>query len=241
MPNDAAEARARGSMSFLGGYGYLILEGVALTVTLSLVSAVIAVTVGLIYATLTYEGGPGAVLLRSFCLAVMAVPEFITLLVLYFAGTLLLQKIFGSDFQLSPFWGGGFALGVAYATYFGELMRGALRDVNRGLVEAADALGLHHRQSFFLIRAPLAVRIAGPGALNLWVSLVKDTSIVSLIGVAELMRNSTVAARVTGASFEFYALAGCIYLAMTYCSNLFLGRRLSSRGELREPHRWMSI
>ncbi|WP_237143704.1 ABC transporter permease subunit [Phyllobacterium zundukense] len=216
------------------------MEGLVLTATLSVVSALLAGAIGLLYAMLTYEDGTIAYALRGVFLIVMAVPEFITLLVLYFAGTLLLQKVFGRDFELSPFWGGSFALGIAYATYFGELMRGALKSIDRGLLEAAAALGLQKRQSLALIRAPLAIRIAAPGALNLWVSLIKDTSIVSLIGFAELMRNTTVAARVTGAAFEFYALAGLIYLVMTYSSNWFLGRRLSSPG-LKEPHTWMSI
>lgn len=228
-------------MTMLHGYGELILQGALMSIALAMASALLAVVMGAVYAVATYRETTAGKVLNVGCLTLIAIPEFITLLLLYFAGTAILQKVFGPEFQLSPFLGGVIALGIAYFGYFGEVFRGALKNVPVGLIEAASSLGMRKLLLFLLVQAPIAIRIALPGSLNLWVSLVKDTSIVSLIGVTELMKNTTAAARVTGSPFVFYALAATLYFALTYASDHFLGHRLKRSEQTKDPHTWMSI
>lgn len=225
----------------LHGYGELILHGVLLTVALAIVSAILAIVAGVTYSVLTYQETPFGRFLHLACLTLIAMPEFITLLLLYFAGTALLQKVFGSEFQLSPFIGGTLALGLAYSGYFGEVFRGALKSVPTGLIEAALSLGMRKLPLFLKIQAPIATRLALSGSLNLWVSLVKDTSIVSLIGVSELMKNTTAAARVTGSPFIFYAFAAALYFILTYASDRYFGRLIHRNEQAKEPYKWISI
>ena len=122
------------------------------------------------------------------------------------------------------------ALGVVFAAYASEVLLGALRVLSRGSAEAARALGLSGWHRFRLVTLPELVRLALPGMSNLLVSLLKQTSLLAVLGYGELVRRAYVAGGSTHRPLVFFAAAAAIFLAMT--SLLALGlRRLRRRVE----------
>ena len=160
------------------------------------------------------------------------IPEFVILLICYFGLTALLYRTTGGSVNLSPFAGGVFALSVVFAAYSSESFRGAFLSVPRGQLEAARALAMRPRDIFLRIHLPQAWRLALPSLNNQWQSLLKDTSLVSVLGLEELMRKTDIAAQVTKEPFVFFLATAFIYLVFLNLSNpvfRFLERR-ASRG-----------
>ena len=155
-------------------------------------------------------------------------PELLTLLLVYFGGQVLLSRIASlvSDGQVevSAFVAGLVALGLVFSAYASEVFLGALRAINRGQYEAAYALGLRPPTVFRLVVLPQLVRLALPGLANLWLVLLKDTSLVSVIALNDLLRETSVAVRATKEPFLFYLVACLIYLAMSMVSSVGIAR-----------------
>jgi polar amino acid transport system permease protein len=110
----------------------------------------------------------------------------------------------------------------------------AFRAIPKGQYEAGDALGLHRGRTMVLIILPQLVRIALPGLVNLWMILLKDTSYVSIIGLADVLRQTGVAVKVTKEAFLFYTLACGIYLGLAIISSFGLRyiERWAKRSEI---------
>ncbi|MGL4755469.1 MAG: arginine ABC transporter permease ArtQ [Aeromonadaceae bacterium] len=129
--------------------------------------------------------------------------------------------------EMSPFWCGVIALALLFASYATQTLRAALKAVPKGQRQAAQALGLPAAHSFWRIVLPQAWRHALPGLGNQWLVLLKDTALVSLIGVDDLMRQSqlAVASPTSGhGPFTWYALAAAIYLVITLVTGWGLSR-----------------
>ena len=135
------------------------------------------------------------------------------------------RRLFGNE-------GGAFALSIVFASYASEMLRGAFLAVSRGQLEAAAALGLRPSQVLRRIHLPQAWRIALPSLNNQWQNLLKDTSLVSVLGLEELMRKASIGAQVTRQPFTFYIAAASAYLVFLGLSNpLFaLLERRANRG-----------
>ncbi len=126
------------------------------------------------------------------------------------------------------------ALGLVFAAYSSEVFLSAFRAIPDGQWEGAKALGLSHRRTLWLVILPQLLRISLPGLSNVWLNLLKDTALVSVIGLADIMRETGVAARVTREPFFFFGFACVLYLALTLVSAVGL-RRLelwTRRGEV---------
>ena len=124
------------------------------------------------------------------------------------------------------------ALALAYAAFIAEVFRAGIQSVDRGQVEAAKALGLGGWQRFRLIVLPQAVRTILPPLGNDFVALVKDSSLVSVLGVADITQLGKVYAAGSFRYFETYNVVAFLYLAMTLGLSLLLGaleRRLRAR------------
>ncbi|MCW9053331.1 MAG: ABC transporter permease subunit, partial [Motiliproteus sp.] len=124
------------------------------------------------------------------------------------------------------------ALSIAFGAYATEVFRGAIQEIPKGQREAAIALGMSRFQTFRRIILPQVWRLALPGLGNLFLVLLKDTALVSVIGLNELMRQTVVAVGNTKEPFTFYFAAAMVYLLMTSISMLglhFLEKR-ASRG-----------
>ncbi|WP_279464293.1 arginine ABC transporter permease ArtQ [Aeromonas veronii] len=154
---------------------------------------------------------------------IRGLPELLVVLFIYFGSTQVLFLITGEYVEFSPFACGVLALSLLFASYATQTLRAALNAVPSGQRLAALALGLSKSHIFFRIVLPQAWRHALPGLGNQWLVLLKDTALVSLIGVNEMMRQAQMASASTYEPFTWYAAAALIYLAISLVSEYGLG------------------
>ena len=157
---------------------------------------------------------------HAYTTAVRGVPELLVVLIVYFGASAVIGRVaglFGATgyFEPSPFIAGVAALSLTFGAYATEVLRGAFLAVPPGQTEAAYAIGLNRLQTFRHVLLPQVWRTALPGLGNLFLVLLKDTSLVSVVGLDELMRKSAIAVSYTREPFTFYFAAALIYLAMT--------------------------
>lgn len=154
---------------------------------------------------------------------IRGLPELLVVLFIYFGSTQVLFLLTGEYVEFSPFACGVLALSLLFASYATQTLRAALNTVPSGQRLAALALGLSKSHIFFRIVLPQAWRHALPGLGNQWLVLLKDTALVSLIGVNEMMRQAQMASASTYEPFTWYAAAALIYLAISLVSEYGLG------------------
>ncbi len=148
-------------------------------------------------------------------------PELLVLLIFYFGGAITLTRLvqlFDADVKyvdLPPFWAGSFAVSLIFGAYATETFRGAFLGVDKGQIEAARALGVSPFQTFVHVRIPQMWRLALPAFGNHWISLVKDTALISVVGLEEIMYTADIATTVTQQPFMMYLVVATIYLAFT--------------------------
>ncbi|HEX2147040.1 MAG TPA: ABC transporter permease subunit, partial [Pseudorhizobium sp.] len=165
-------------------------------------------------------------------------PELLTLFIVYYGLQLLIQAVFGwlgleQRIEINAFLAGMIALAVVFSSYSSEVLLSAFRAIPKGQYEAGDALGLRRSWTMLLVVLPQLIRIALPGLGNLWMILLKDTSYVSIIGLSDIVRQTSIAARVSKEAFFFYFLACLLYLVLAVLSSVGLSfiERWSRRGE----------
>jgi polar amino acid transport system permease protein len=165
------------------------------------------------------------------------VPELLTLLLIYYGSQILSQNINAAtglpfDINIAPFTAGVIGLSLVFGAYSSEVLLAALRGVERTQIEAARSFGMGPALVFRRVTAPQMLRIALPGLGNNWLVLLKDTSLVSVIALQDLLRTTQMAVESTRKPFQFYAAACAIYLAMTALSTFAIARaeRVSRRG-----------
>ncbi|KAF1067684.1 MAG: Histidine transport system permease protein HisQ [Pseudomonas citronellolis] len=204
----------------LHGFGPQLAAGTLMTLQLSLAAVCLGLLLGLLGAIAKTSRNPFLRLLGSiYTTLVRGVPETLWVLMIYF-GTVsslnLLGSLFGNDsLALSPFAAGTCALGLCFGAYATEVFRGALLAVPKGHREAGQALGLSAPRIFWRIVLPQVWRVALPGLGNLYLIMLKDTALVSLITLDEIMRKAQVASNATKEPFTFYMTAAFIYLGLT--------------------------
>ena len=166
-------------------------------------------------------------------------PELLTLFVIYYGGQALVQtawQAFGGGYlEIPPFLAGMVALGLVFAAFSSEVFLSAFKGIPEGQREGAFALGLTRFQTMRFVTLPQLVRLALPGLANLWLILLKDTALVSVIAVDDLMREVRVAAGSEREPFFFYAVACFLYLLLSIISSggIKAVERWSERGEAR--------
>ena len=154
-----------------------------------------------------------------FLLIIRGTPLMLQLLVVYFGPGLfvrwLVQQGFDVSFKWNRFVAAVVALAINYSAYFAEIYRGGIEAIPKGQYEAAKVLGYTSRQTFFHIIIPQVVKRIVPAMGNEVITLVKDTALVSVIGVSELLM---VAKERQGALFSFVPLfiAGVFYFLMNW-------------------------
>ena len=148
-------------------------------------------------------------------------PEILVILLLYFGSAIALTaiaQIFDPEIRfvdVPPFWAGTIAIALIVGSYATETFRGAFLGVNPGSIEAARALGMSPLQTFIYIRIPEMWRLALPPFGNHMLSLVKDTALISIIGLNETLFVAKQAITVTGKPFTMYIVVGIIYLGFS--------------------------
>ncbi len=223
-------------MHDLTAYSSQLLAGAFVTLRLAATCLILGLALGLAGATASLSPNAAIRLPIAWTARLLrGVPEFVILLVCYFGASQLLDRATHGAVEITPFEGGAFALSIVFAAYASEMLRGAFLAVPRGQLEAAAALGLRPLQVLRLVHLPQAWRIALPSLNNQWQNLVKDTSLVSVLGLEELMRKASIGAQVTHQPFTFYIAAALAYLVVLALSNpLFaLLERRANRGQVR--------
>ena len=155
---------------------------------------------------------------------VRGIPELLVIYLLFFGGSnavMGMAKLFGYHgyIELNAFVIGSVAVGVISGAYSTEVMRGAFLAVPRGQVDAAKSVGMSKLVIFRRILVPQVLRYALPGLGNVWQLTLKDTSLVMVTGLVEIMRQAHVASGSTYSPFTFYVTAALLYLMLTTASN----------------------
>jgi His/Glu/Gln/Arg/opine family amino acid ABC transporter permease subunit len=205
----------------LEGYGAQLMWGALMTIAV----AVCALALGLAMALMGALGEMSrhrGLRAGTLCLTALirGVPELLVLFGIYFGASALFSLIFGQDLQVNAFIAGVFALALIFAAYGAQTLRGAFLAIPPGQREAAQALSLSKWRTFSHILLPQAWRYALPGLGNLWLVLLKDSALVSLLGLSELMNKAQLAASNTHQPFKFYMTAAVIFLLLTTCSQI---------------------
>lgn len=211
----------------LHGFGPALLAGTWMTIQLALASLALGLVLGLLgalaktapYRVLRWLGDAYSTLVRG-------VPELLWVLLIYY-GSVGTVQAFGEmignpELELSPFAAGALALGLCFGSYATEVFRGALLSIPRGQREAGLALGLSRKRILWQLVLPQMWRVALPGLGNLFMILMKDTALVSVIGLNEVMRQAQTAVTVSKQPFTFFMVAAVIYLSLTVLSMLAL-------------------
>lgn len=219
------------------GWGAALLAGALMTIAVASTGFVVGGVIGVFVAWAKISGGRVLrVLADGYTTILRGIPELLVIYLFYFGGSALITaigKYFGAEgfIGLPGFLAGSLAVGVTSGAFHTEVFRGAFNSVNRGELEAATACGMSPWLKFRRIVAPLTLRHALPGLGNVW-QVVLKSALVSVTGVVELLRQAQIGAGSTGLPFDFFLIAGALYLAISTFSGLVLrfGERRLSRG-----------
>ncbi|WP_321341649.1 ABC transporter permease [Breoghania sp.] len=223
------------------GWGDQIFQGVLLTIALALATLPLGLLQGFLLALAKHSGDPNLNRAADIYTTIFrGLPELMTLFLVYYGVQIGLQALVGlfvKDFyiEINSFVSGMVALGVVFSSYASEVFLSAFKGIPQGQYEGGHALGLSNYQTMRLVIFPQLIRLALPGLSNLWLVLLKDTALVSVIGLSDLLRMSNVAARVSKEPFLFYGVACAIYLVLSLISSVGLTRieAWARRGEVK--------
>ncbi len=205
----------------LQGFGLLLLSGAVVTIQLAVTSLVIGMALGFLGAMAKLSD---VWILRKLATVYTAtmrgIPELLLVLFIYYGGSILLMAIlkkFGYNeyIGVNAFWSGVTALSIAFGAYATEILRMSIQEIPKGQNEAAQAIGMRPFQIFYRITLPQVWQIALPGLGNLFLVLLKDTALVSVIGLKDIMYQSIRATQSTQEPFTFYMAAAILYLGLT--------------------------
>ena len=155
---------------------------------------------------------------------IRGIPELLVIYLLFFGGSnaiMSLAKLFGyyGYIELNAFVIGSVAVGAISGAYSTEVMRGAFLAIPKGQIDAAKSVGMNKFLIFTRILIPQVLRYALPGLGNVWQLTLKDTALIMVTGLVEIMRQAHVAAGSTYSPFTFYITAAFLYLILTTASN----------------------
>lgn len=210
-------------------YQTQLLQGLMMTLGVALGSFVIGFLLAAILAPLALYGHPLVQkLIKAYVSLIRGLPELLIIFLIFYGGTVMLTSLAGGYIEVDALTAGIAALSIVAAAYLTEILRGALLGVPSGQWEAALALGFRRPRAFRLIVLPQMMARALPGLGNQWLVILKESALVSVVGLEELMRKSVVAAGATHEPLAFYLAAAALYVAITAVSTL-LFRAYQSR------------
>jgi polar amino acid transport system permease protein len=219
------------------GWGGNLLRGLAHSVEIALGAFGVGLLIGTGGAYGKLYGGPVTRdLLETYTTVVRAVPELVLILLLYYAGTDLINHALAAagyaPIDISGLAAGIGVLGFVQGAYATEVLRGAILAIPQGQIEAGRAYGMSPGLLMRRITLPAMLPFALPGLANLWLIATKDTALLAVVGFNELTQETRQAAGATKAYFTFFVAAGALYLLLTLCSSLIIGRieRWARRG-----------
>lgn len=213
-----------------GGWGDELATGVLVTVSLALATLPLGLAIGFAVALARQSSEKSLRLAAGIYTTIFrGLPELLTLFLVYYGAQLGVQRLLvlagsSAPIEINAFVAGMVALGAVFSSYASEVFLSAFRAIPAGQYEGSQALGLSRWQTMRLVILPQLLRIALPGLSNLWLVLLKDTALVSVIGLSDIVRQASVAARVTREAFLFFGIACLLYLVLAIASSFVLVR-----------------
>jgi octopine/nopaline transport system permease protein len=216
------------------GWGDELLIATMMTIAVSITAMIIGFLFALIFTPLKLSKSKFLNLIgNSYTTVIRGVPELLVIYLFFFGGSgavMYVASIFGYNeyIEINAFITGSFAIGIISGAYSTEVFRGAIQSIDKGQFEASKVLGLKKPVHFFKVIMPQMLRLAIPNLSNVWQITLKDTSLISVTGLVEIMRQSYIAAGSTRDPLFFYSFAAVLYLLLT-----FLSMKLINKLEIR--------
>ena len=210
-------------------WGPVLLEGALVTLQISLGAFVLGLLIGLVVAMGKLSGrAPVVVVANTYITVCRAVPELLLILLLYYAGSDLVNAVLEwmgrEPVEINGFVSGVVVLGIVQGAYASEIIRGAILAIPAGHIEAARAFGCSKGLIVRRILIPEMMPFALAGLSNLWMTLLKDSALISVVGYNELLFTAKQAAGSTKMYLLFYLSVGAMYLVITLLSNGVVAR-----------------
>lgn len=211
------------------GWGGNLLRGLANSLQIAFGAFALGLLIGLFGANGKLHGGVVTRdLLAIYTTVIRAVPELVLILILYYVGTDLINKVSEAlgygRVEISGVVAGIWVLGIVQGAYATEVLRGAIKAIPTGQIEAAKAYGMPPLMLLRRVTIPAMLSHALPGLANLWLIATKDTALLAIVGFSELTLETRQAAASTRAYFTFFLAAGALYLIVTLCSGMVFSR-----------------
>ena len=206
------------------GWGDELFYATLMTIAVSITAMIIGFSFAAIFTPLKLSKNKFLnFIANSYTTIIRGVPELLVIYLFFFGGTgavMYVASIFGYNeyIEINAFITGAFAIGIISGAYSTEVFRGAVQSIDKGQFEAAKVLGLSKFAQFFKIILPQVLRLAIPNLSNVWQITLKDTSLISVTGLVEIMRQSYIAAGSTRDPLFFYSFAAVLYLLLTFLS-----------------------
>ena len=206
------------------GWGDELFIATLMTLAVSITAMLIGFLFALIFTPLKLSNNKFLNLIANcYTTVIRGVPELLVIYLFFFGGSgavMFVASIFGyNDYiEINAFITGSFAIGIISGAYSTEVFRGAIQSIDKGQFEASKVLGLKKPIHFFKVIMPQMLRLAIPNLSNVWQITLKDTSLISVTGLVEIMRQSYIAAGSTRDPLFFYSFAAVLYLLLTFIS-----------------------
>ena len=212
------------------GWGDELFYATLMTISVAITAMIIGFCFAIIFTPLKLSKNKFLNLIaNSYTTVIRGVPELLVIYLFFFGGSAAIMFVasifgYGEYIEINAFMTGAFSIGIISGAYSTEVFRGAIQSIDKGQFEAANVLGLSKFGKFFKIILPQTLRLALPNLSNVWQITLKDTSLISVTGLVEIMRQSYVAAGSTRDPLFFYSFAAVLYLLLTFLSMKLINR-----------------
>ena len=206
----------------------LLLKGMGVTIQITVVSLLIAMVLGLLSCVMGMSKlFPLQWISKIYIWLIRGTPLLVQVFFIYFGFPQLMQMM-GVGLRLTPFTAGVITLSLNAGAYMSEIFRGGIQAVPPGQMEAARSLGLSHGRAMMKVILPQAMRICIPSLVNQFIISLKDTSIISVISLAEIVYQAKIYMGRTMKSFYTWTLVGVFYLILITIITI-ISRRVERR------------
>ena len=212
------------------GWGDELFRATLMTIAVSITAMLIGFSFAAIFTPLKLSKFKFLNLIANiYTTVIRGVPELLVIYLFFFGGSgaiMFVASMFGYNeyIEINAFVTGSFAIGIISGAYSTEVFRGAIQSIDKGQFEAAKVLGFSKFKQFYKIVLPQMLRLAIPNLSNVWQITLKDTSLISVTGLVEIMRQSYFAAGSTRDPLFFYSFAAVLYLLLTFISMKLINR-----------------
>tara|TARA_Y100000591_G_scaffold311623_1_gene315221 strand:- start:23 stop:715 length:693 start_codon:yes stop_codon:yes gene_type:complete len=212
------------------GWGDELFLSFLMTIAVSLAAFLVGIVLSIIFTPLKFSKIKFLKFISNFYTTLIrGVPELLVIYLFFFGGSgavMFVASIFGYNeyIEINAFVTGSLAIGMISGAYSTEVFRGAIQSIDKGQFEACKVLGLKKKIYFLNVILPQMLRLAIPNLSNVWQLTLKDTALISVTGLVEIMRQSYIAAGSTRDPLFFYSFAALLYLILTFISMKFINK-----------------